>query len=54
MMKNLIFFIIKHDTFLENKEKSFFRTNKLLNNCLERPYLAGILLINQNALSGIM
>ena len=41
---NLIFFIIKHDTFLENKEKSFFRTNKLLNNCLERPYLAGILL----------
>lgn len=41
---NLIFFIIKHDKFLENQEKSFFRTTKLLNNCLERPYLAGILL----------
>ena len=40
----LIYFIISNEIFFYNEEKSFYRTKKLLSNCLNRPFLAGNLL----------
>lgn len=41
---NLIYFIVLNERFSQSQEKNFTRTKKLLDNCLDKPYLAGQLL----------
>lgn len=42
--ENLIYFIVKNDSNLPDENLSFYRTKKLFDNCLNRPFLAGQLL----------